>query len=150
MANKKKDSGPPPSPTTIEDTLAEELDQVWRMLKEAAEQQKMGMEAVKPMRLLLIRVFGQLLRLQEKIDAAYGGQPFDYRYAPMSPMNLWRAESFIAAHHRVHRWLFRAMTLWCLSAGMRWSCGNTRCASARRHGRGRRRTRRRPNVQTAQ
>jgi hypothetical protein len=88
MANKKKDSGPPPSPTTIEDTLAEELDQVWRMLKEAAEQQKMGMEAVKPMRLLLIRVFGQLLRLQEKIDAAYGGQPFDYRYAPMSPMNF--------------------------------------------------------------
>ena len=107
MATKKKDPGPPPSPppspTTIEDTLAEELDQVWRMLKDATDQQKMGMEAVVPVRFLLIRVFGRLLRFQEKIDAAYGGQPFDYNYAPMSPMNLWRSESFIAAHHRVHR-----------------------------------------------
>jgi hypothetical protein len=142
MPKKKKDSGPP-TLESIEDTLVEELGQVGRMLKQVTEQQKMGMDAADPIRLLLVKVFARLLRMGEKIDEAYGGQAFNYHYAGMAPINLWRFESFVGAHNRVHRLLYRAMTMWLMSAGMRWSCANNTRALAHCHARGRRRGRRR-------
>ena len=142
MSEKKKDSGPAPA-ISIDNTLVEELGQVGRMLKQVAEQQKMGMDAAQPVRVLLVRVFARLLRIGETIDEAYAGQAFDNRYHPMAPINLWRFESYIGAHHRVTRLMYRAMTMWLMSAGMRWSCGNNTSASAHCHGRGRRRAPRR-------
>jgi hypothetical protein len=134
-AKSKKPSGNNPVPDfkTFEDNFLGA-----QQLLEVAEQQKMGVLALKPTRYLLLKVFGRLMRLQEQIDGLFNGQAFLPNISPVAPANIARFKSFFGAHARVAHLLFRAVEAWCLTCGVRWECNSKTCAAHNCPGRGKR------------
>jgi hypothetical protein len=125
--------------------LEQDFSGVQWALKEAVEQQKMGLEGLQAARFVLLKVFGRIVRLQEQIDAAFAGQAFDSNFGPLSPANMQRSTAFFSAHDQAMRLLKQAIELWCLTSGVRWECNSKTCA-ANNCTRRDKRPRRRPSV----
>ena len=53
--------------------------------------------------------------MAEKIDQAFGGEPFLPDLAPDDPANLHRFYAFFNQHARVSRLLFRAIEAWMIT-----------------------------------
>jgi hypothetical protein len=57
--------------------------------------------------------------MAEKIDQAFGGEPFLPDLAPDDPANLHRFYAFFDQHARVSRLLFRTIDIWMTTCGIR-------------------------------
>ena len=141
MPAKKKPRNPA-KPVPENPIREEELNLVEEVLKDAIEKQKTGYDALPAARVTLVRVFGRILRMQEEIDFAYGGQLFDLRMSAMAPANIRRAYSYMEAHRRTTKLLYRAIDAWVLCAGVRWECDSRTCAMSNCPLRGKRPVRR--------
>jgi hypothetical protein len=107
----------------------EELSSAQRMLREAIEQQKMGLDGLMAVRYQLTGVFSRILRLQEQIDDAFGGQLFDQDLPLLSPANVRRCNAFMLSQGKALRLMFRAIEAWVLTCGVRWKCSSKTCAA---------------------
>jgi hypothetical protein len=72
-------------------------------------------EGARTAQIELIRIFGRVERMAEKIDQAFGGEPFLPDLAPDDPANLHRFYAFFNQHARVSRLLFRAIEAWMIT-----------------------------------
>ena len=120
-----------------------ELSDELRTLEEATVQQRTGLNGLIAARPLLIRLFGRILQLQEQIDKAFAGQPFNDNYSPVAPANIQRFNAFFRAHDRAGRLFARAIESWVLTCGIRWECNSRTCAANNCPRRGKRQMQRR-------
>lgn len=88
-------------------------------LLQAVENKVVGLEGLQAARLAIAQVFGRILRLQEKLDEAYGGQPFLQNLSATCPANRLRINSYLRDFKEVLGLLSHALELWCLTCGMK-------------------------------
>ena len=119
-------------------TFSSDFTQTQRALREAMEQQKIGVEGLSGLRYQLIRVFGRIERMQEQIDVAFAGRPFLPGVAPTAPANIRRFKAFMERHERAMKLQTRAIELWILTCGVRWECDSKTCAAHNCPSRGKR------------
>jgi hypothetical protein len=118
--------------------FSDDFTQAQRALREAIEQQKMGVEGLLAARFQLLRVFGRIERMQEQIDVAFAGQPFLADVVPTAPANTQRFKAFMERHERAMKLQTRAIELWILTCGVRWECDSKTCAAHNCPARGKR------------
>ena len=82
-------------------------------------QQDEGFEEVRTAQIELVRLFGRIERMAEKIDQAFGGEPFLPDLAPDDPANIHRFDAFFRQHSRVSKLLFRTVEVWMITCGIR-------------------------------
>ena len=110
--------------------FGEELLRVERILKEAIEQQTTGLAGLKAVRYPLFHTISRIMRMKERIDEAFGAQPFLPDLAGTDPANVQRSSMFFEFHSRCDRLLFQAIEAWVLTCGVRWECDSKTCAAA--------------------
>jgi hypothetical protein len=110
--------------------FAEELQLAERVLKEAIDQQKTGLAGLEVLRYPLLHTISRVMRMKEKIDMAFGAQPFLPDLAGTDPINVQRSSTFFEFHWRCDQLLFEAMEAWVLTCGVRWECNSRTCAAA--------------------
>jgi hypothetical protein len=119
-----------------------DLDEVQRVLKEAVERQKMGLDGLTVVRYQLLKVFGRIARMQEQIDTAFAGRAFWPDLSPMCPANIRRFDAFVGRQRETNKMMGRAIELWTLTCGIRWECDSKTCAAHNCPARGKRPKRR--------
>ena len=87
MSAKSNNSGKNNNPMPDVEIFETDFLRTQQMLKEAMEQQKIGLDGLTTTRPLLFKVLCRIVRLQEQIDAAFGGQSFNPKFGPLSPAN---------------------------------------------------------------
>src|SRR2546425_5050333 len=95
------------------DQLAEQF------LRHAVENKVGGLDGLQAARLPLVKLFGRIERLHEKIDEAFGGQPFRPNLPPDCPANRRRFNTFLSEHKKVTKLLGYALELWSLACGLK-------------------------------
>jgi hypothetical protein len=107
--------------------FSDDFTQAQQALREAIEQQKMGVEGLSALRFQLIKVFGRIERMQQQIDLAFAGRPFLPDVVPTAPANIRRFKAFMERHERAMKLQTRAFELWALTCGVRWECYSKTC-----------------------
>lgn len=74
-------------------------------------------ESLHAARPYIIKLFGRLERIAEKIDYAFAGQPFWPHLPPDAPANRRRCKAYIELHAEGAKLLSQALELWMLSYG---------------------------------
>ena len=98
----------------------DDLSSAQRVLKEAVEQERVGLDGLRAVRMQLIKVFGRIERCAEKIDEEFAGRPFLPNVMANAPANTRRFNAYLARHGQVMRMLERAIELWSLTCGLKW------------------------------
>jgi hypothetical protein len=97
----------------------EDISEAQRILKEAIEQHQVGLDGLQAARFHLLKSFGRIERLAEKIDEAFAGQPFLPDLAPNDPANTRRFNAYLGRHTQVMKLFTRTLDLWMLTCGMK-------------------------------
>ena|ERR1035437_8768169 len=66
----------------------------------------------------IIKFFGRVDRIGEKVDEAFGGQPFWPDLPPDAPANKRRFKAYTELHEEGVKLFSRALELWMLSYGL--------------------------------
>jgi len=90
-----------------------------QFLRQAVENKVGGLDGLQAARLPLVKLFGRIERLHEKIDEAFGGQPFLPNLPPDCPANRRRFNTFLGEHKKVTKLLGYALELWSLACGLK-------------------------------
>jgi hypothetical protein len=109
--SKKEETSNPPSP--------EHQSAAQRILAEAIEQEKVGLEGLPAARFQLLNHFGRIERLGEQVAEAFGGQPFWRNLPPDCPANRRRFNAYFDCLTKVSRLLLKATDLWMLTCGIK-------------------------------
>jgi hypothetical protein len=80
---------------------------------------RVGLDALEAPRLQALRLLLRTERLAQKIDEAFGGQPFFLNLAPTAPANRRRFNAYIELHRKTAKLLFRAVELYQLTCGLK-------------------------------
>jgi hypothetical protein len=107
-ANHKRADRPP----TFND-LADQL------LRQAVEDKVVGLDGLQAVRLRFVKLFGRIERMHEKIDEAFGGQPFLENLPPDCPANRRRFDTFFSEHKKVAELFGYALELWSFACGLK-------------------------------
>jgi hypothetical protein len=94
-------------------------DKLDQPLRQAVENKVIGLDGLQAARFAIAQLFGRILRLQEKIDEAFGGQPFLPNLSPTCPANLRRFNTYLREFTKVSGLLGYALELWSLTCGMK-------------------------------
>ncbi len=78
-----------------------------------------GFEDLETPRIHLLRLFGRIERLAERIDEAFSGQPFLPNLPPDSPANRRRFKVFLEEHRQVIKLFGQALDLWMITCGLK-------------------------------
>ncbi len=113
MSDSKKYNNPSSQP------FKDDFSAAQRVLREAVEQQRVGLDGLQAARFQLLRSFARIERLGEKIDEAFAGQPFLPDLAPNAPANTRRFNAFLERHTQVTKLLKQTLELWMLTCGMK-------------------------------
>lgn len=97
----------------------EDISAAQRMLKEAIEQRWVGLDGLQAARFHLLKSFGRIERIAQKIDVAFAGQPFLPNLAPNHPANTRRFNAYLQRHTQVMKLLSQTLDLWMLTCGMK-------------------------------
>jgi len=90
-----------------------------QFLLQAVENKVGGLDGLQAARLPLVKLFGRIERLHEKIDEAFGGQPFLPNLPPDCPANRRRFNTFLSEHKKVTKLLGYTLELWSLACGLK-------------------------------
>jgi len=90
-----------------------------RVLREAIENKVGGLDGLLAARITLVKLFGRIERMQQKIDEAFGGQPFLRELSPTCPANRRRFNTFSREHEKAAQLLGYAVELWSLACGLK-------------------------------
>jgi len=88
-------------------------------LFEAIENKVVGLEGLQAARIASAQFFDRILRLQEKLDEAYGGDPFLQDLSPICPVNRRRFNTYLRDFAKLAGFLGYALELWSLTCGMK-------------------------------
>jgi hypothetical protein len=88
-------------------------------LRHAVENKVMGLDGLQAARLALIKVFGRIERLQEKIDEAFAGAPFLPNLRADCPANRRRFYTYCNEHSKAMQLLGYALELWSFACGLK-------------------------------
>jgi hypothetical protein len=101
------------------DRPAKSDDIVDPLLRHAVENKVMGLEGLQAARLALVKLFGRIERMHQKIDIAFCGQPFLQGLSPTCPANRRRFNTFVRQHEKVTQLFGYALELWSLACGLK-------------------------------
>ena len=104
---------------TSNESSQEHRSEAQRILAEAIEQEKVGLDGLPAARFQLLRTFGRIERLGEQIDKAFGGQAFFQNLPPDCPANRRRFNAYFGCLSKVAGLLLKAMDIWMLTCGMK-------------------------------
>jgi hypothetical protein len=100
-------------------SFKDDISEAQRVLKEAIEQQRVGLDGLQAARFQLLKLFARIERLGEKLDEAFAGRPFLPDLAANAPANTRRFNAYLERHSQVTNLLKRALDLWILTCGMK-------------------------------
>ena len=72
-----------------------------RHLRQAIENKDVGLDGLQAARVMLVKLFGRIERMHQKIDAAFCGQPFLQELSPTCPANVRRFNTYFREHQKV-------------------------------------------------
>jgi|ERR1017187_7095302 hypothetical protein len=75
------------------------------------------LESLHAVRPYIIKFFGRVARLSEKVDQAFAGQPFWPNLPPDAPANRRRFRAYTELHEEGVKLFSRALEVWMLSYG---------------------------------
>jgi hypothetical protein len=96
-----------------------DVSEAQRVLREAIEQQRVGVDGLHAARFQLLKLFALLERMQERIEEAFAGEPFLPNLPPDVPANTRRFNAYFGRHKQATKLLSRALDLWILTCGMK-------------------------------
>ena len=105
--------------TPSSQSFQDDLSEAQRVLREAIEQGRVGVDGLHAARFQLLKLFGRIERMGERIDEAFAGQPFLYNAPANAPANTRRFNAYLKRHTQVAKLLTRALELWMLTCGMK-------------------------------
>ena len=80
---------------------------------------QVGLDALEKPRIQVLRLLQRLERLAQKIDAAFGDQPFLPNFSPTAPANRRRFDAYFSQQKKVAKLVHRAVELYMLTCGMK-------------------------------
>jgi hypothetical protein len=105
----RRDSQPNSTAKSSADKLAAE-----------ANRARLGLEGLREIQIYLVKLFGRIERCREKLDEAFGGQPFLPDVPPDCPANRRRFWAYFEEASALTELLWRAVELWMITCGMKW------------------------------
>jgi hypothetical protein len=94
-------------------------DLVDRFLRQVIENKVVGLDGLQAARLTLVKLFGRIERLQQKIDEAFCGTPFLLNLPPDCPANRRRFNMYFNEHRKATLLIGYALELWSFTCGMK-------------------------------
>ena len=90
-----------------------------RHLRQAIENKDVGLDGLQAARVMLVKLFGRIERMHQKIDAAFCGQPFLQELSPTCPANVRRFNTYFREHQKVTQLLGYALEMWSFACGLK-------------------------------
>ena len=88
-------------------------------LRQAIENKDVGLDGLQAARVVLVKLFGRIERMHQKIDAAFCGQPFLQELSPTCPANVRRFNTYFREHQKVTQLLGYALEMWSFACGLK-------------------------------
>jgi hypothetical protein len=89
------------------------------LLRHAVENKVVGLDGLQAARLALVKVFGRIERIAQKIDEAFSGAPFLLNLPPDCPANRRRFNTYFNEHRKTTQLLGYALELWGFACGLK-------------------------------